>query len=134
MYRILNARTISYGRIRKLQTIFLKRFNFIFFLSFKFKQFHLFLDYIKFLFIKFSRRQFVAVGFFKAFLKKGFINFAKNLIGLQFSFKGKMNRRPRARRILMLKKRKPPFQDLQLKVLYYAKEVITYFGAYMFRL
>lgn len=134
IYKILNYRVVAYGKTRKLKGIFLKRFNFIFFLSFKFKQFHLFLDYIKFLFIKFSRRQFVAVGFFKNFLKKGFLDFAKNLIGLQFSLKGKMNRRPRARRILMLKKSKPPFQDLQLKVLYYAKEVITYFGMFMFRL
>lgn len=119
-----------YSNFRRLPTYLIQRFGFIFLLSLKFKQFFLFLEYIKFLFLKYSRKQFIIMTFYKLFLRSNFFNYLANVVGFQFSLKGKMNRRPRARRILFFKKNRPAFQRLNLKIHYYAKQFTNYFGTF----
>jgi len=90
--------------------------------------------YLLLLFLKNYYRQFLVINFFKLLLQKGILHYDRQkLLGIQFSLNGKMNRRPRARQILFFQT-KPPFQDIQLKVLYYTKQLTTVFGVYNFRL
>lgn len=127
---IIFNRVERYSHFRHLPVYLTQRFTFIFLLSLKFKQFFLFMEYIKFLFLKYSRQQFVIMTFYKLFLKSNFFNYLSNVVGFQFSLKGKMHRRPRARRILFFKKNKPAFQSLNLKIHYYAKHLTNYFGTF----
>lgn len=128
--KIIFDRVERYSHFRHLPIYLMQRFAFIFLLSLKFKQFFLFLEYIKFLFLKYSRKQFIIMTFYKLFLKSNFFNYLSNVVGFQFSLKGKMNRRPRARKILFFKKNRPAFQSLNLKIHYYAKHFTNYFGTF----
>jgi len=117
----------------KDQLYLVKRIIFIFLLSFKFKNFSLFMRYLCFIFYKNTQKQRLVIHFYKRLLKsKLFV--MRNILGIQFSLKGKMNRRPRARRIMFIRGRKPGFQNLNLRVYYAARQFLTHFGTYYMRL
>jgi hypothetical protein len=133
-YKKLRNMFIQQSKFRRTHSYLLSRLGFIFLLSFRFKQFSLFMRYLLLLFLKNYYRQFLVINFFKLLLQKGILHYDRQkLLGIQFSLNGKMNRRPRARQILFFQT-KPPFQDIQLKVLYYTKQLTTVFGVYNFRL
>ena len=70
---------------------------------------------------------------YRKILNEGFANL-KYIKGIQFYFKGKMRKRPRAKRIIFFRNKKPALQNLKLYIHYASRSLITDFGAYTFRL
>jgi hypothetical protein len=129
--RILSWSFLTF-RFKLHERKWLKQFFLTFLVSFKFHNFKLFMRYITQFFNKFSRNQKTARFFFKTLIASGLFRL-KRISGFRLSVKGKMNRRPRAKVFQWYRGPKPPFQNLELQVLYAARKVTTYFGSYMFR-
>lgn len=121
--------TFLHKRFKKI----LKRLMLILVFSFRFKSFYRFVKILGFLFNRHRRQQRVIRQFFRVIIKKSLFRF-KRLIGWQLILRGKMNRRPRARQLTWWRYRKPALQDNTMSIIYTAREVVTDFGAYYFRL
>lgn len=131
-YRKTFRWAVAVTKLKKFERPWLRRFLLIFLTSFKLKNFKLFIRHLTQFFHKLSRHQYIPRKFFKTLVKSSLFQL-KKIIGFKLTIKGKMNKRPRARLIQWFRNYKPMFQNLDVQIVYSARQVTTYFGSYMFR-
>lgn len=110
----------------------LRRLFISFFLGQRFRRYNLFMRILASLLFNYKRRQGRLLGLYKQLFKKFFS--LPGLLGISFMLRGKFNRRPRAREFEFFTTRQPPFQDLNVRVMYAGKRLITDFGVYTFKM
>lgn len=102
-----------------------------FVLGLKFGRLGLFMRFLVSLLFSYKRRQGGLLRLYKQIFSK--IIRIRNLIGLCFMLRGKLNRRPRSREFEFTFGRQLPLQNLNFNIVYTGRHLITDFGLYSFR-
>jgi len=103
-----------------------------FILGVKLGRLGLFMRFFVHLFRSYRRRQGGLLRLYKKLFSSMFR--LRNLLGLCFMLRGKLNRRPRSREFEFTLGRPLPLQNLNLNIVYAGRQLITDFGVYSFRL